>query len=508
MKTGKTGKGMAVMKKQIAWLLLVAMLAAGFASCGEKTETDTSADTTAAAASDGETETEAETTELEARLAVADDLPENDFGGRDFIVITCDNADIQKYIAVEELNGEGVNDAVYSRNLTAADRYNANVSCYFIPTYDECNSAVEKAITAGDEDSFHLIQYHVVANSGNAMKGLYRNWYDMPHVNFDKPWWSDSNVDDLTLNGRCYLAMGDFALTAVASTYCVFYDKDRLADYPDLENLYTVASEGRWTLDYQRKIAEVAYVDTNGNGAVDDGDYYGFYSDAQSNVNTYLWSCDNQIFTKNKDGELEFTYYSEHLLDVYEKCYALLNETVGAGYKSDHNSGIDKFAQYGTLTANGQIRHAITKLAEYDNEYGIIPYPKYDEAQQEYKTMVDGGHEAMAIGKQMTELDFIGTMVEVLCAESYKQVLPAYYDVCLKQRYASSPEDAEMIDLCVASRVFDFGYVYDNWKGVSFIFQGLLGSSKHQDITSEYQKKEKAARQHYDEVIDLFYAEE
>ena len=207
------------MKKQIAWLLLVAMLAAGFASCGEKTETDTSADTTAAAASDGETETEAETTELEARLAVADDLPENDFGGRDFIVITCDNADIQKYIAVEELNGEGVNDAVYSRNLTVADRYNANVSCYFIPTYDECNPAVEKAITAGDEDSFHLIQYHVVANSGNAMKGLYRNWYDMPHVHFDKPWWSASNEDDLTVNGRCYLAMGDFALTAVASTY-------------------------------------------------------------------------------------------------------------------------------------------------------------------------------------------------------------------------------------------------------------------------------------------------
>ena len=58
------------------------------------------------------------------------------------------------------------------------------------------------------------------------------------------------------------------------------------------------------------------------------------------------------------------------------------------------------------------------------------------------------------------------------------------------------------------SRVFDFGYVYDNWKGVSFIFQGLLGSSKHQDITSEYQKKEKAARKHYDEVIALFYAEE
>ncbi len=499
------------MSKTKRWLILalvVAMLAGTLASCGEKAETENGADLNADTASTVETETEAETTELEARQAVADDLPENDFGGRDFIVITCDNSDIQKYIAVEELTGEGVNDAVYSRNLTVADRFNVNVVCNFIDTYDSCTPMVEKTITAGDQDSFHLIQYHVVSNSGNAMKGLYMNWYDVPHVNFDKPWWSDSNEDDLTVNGRCYLAMGDFALTTVAQTYCVFYDKDKIKDYPDIEDLYTVASEGRWTLDYQRKIAEAGYIDTNGDGVVNDGDYYGFYTDAQSNVNTYLWSCDNQIFEKNADGELEFTYYSEHLLDVYEKCYSLLNETVGTGYETTHGSGIVKFSEYGALTANGQIRFAITHLSEYDNEYGILPYPKYDEAQKEYKTMVDGGHEAMAIGKQMADLDFIGTIVEVLCAESYKQVLPAYYDVCLKQRYASSPEDAEMIDLCVASRVFDFGYVYDNWQGVSFIFQDQLCSGQHKDITSVYKAKEKAVTKHYDEVLALFYTEE
>lgn len=495
------------MKKLLAWILLAAMLTGSLAACGEKTNTDGGTDTTANTAPSNETETEAETTELEARQAISDELPENDFGGRDFIVITCDREEIQKYIAVEEQNGEGVNDAVYSRNLTVAERFNAKVACNFIPTYDSCGPLVEKSITSGDTDSFHLIQYHVVSNSGNALKGLYRNWYDVPHVQFDKPWWSDSNVDDLTINNRCYLAIGDFALTAVAATYCVFYDKDRIKDYPDIEDLYKVASEGRWTLDYQKKIAETAYIDANGNGTVDDGDYYGFFTDAQSNMNTYLWACDNQIFSRNADGELEFTYYSEHLLNVYDKCHALLNNTVGAGYEMDHDSGIDKFAEYGALMANGQIRHAISKLAEYDNEYGILPYPKYDEAQKEYKTMVDGNHEAMAIGMQMTELDFIGTMVEVLCAESYKQVLPAYYDVCLKQRYASSPEDAEMIDLCVASRVFDFGYVYDNWSGVSFIFQELLRTKTKQDITSVYQKKEKGATKHYNKVIDLFYAE-
>lgn len=497
------------MKKCIVWMLLAAILTGSLAGCAENSETNSGSDTTVeTAAADTETETEAETTELEARQAISDDLPDNDFSGRDFIVLTSDNSDIEKYIAVDELNGEGVNDAVYSRNLTVAERFNAKVACNFVASYDTCGSMVQKAVTSGDEESFQLIQYHVVSNSGNVLKGMYMNWYDLPHINFDKPWWSDSNENDLTVNGRCYLAMGDFALTTVSYTYCVYYDKDKIKSYPEIEDLYTVVKEGRWTLDYQRKIAEIAYSDTNGDGIEDEDDYYGFYTDAQSNINTYLWSCDNQIFTKNSDGEMVFSYYSEHLLDVYEKCYELLNETVGAGYKKDHNSGIDKFAKYGALTANGQLKHAITTLTDFNDEYGILPYPKYDEAQAEYKTMVDGGHEAMAVGKQMTDLEFIGTMTEVLCAESYKQVLPAFYDVCLKQRYASSAEDAEMIDLCVDSRVFDFGYVYDNWSGVSFLFQDYLASDQHQDITSIYQKREKVVTKYYEKVLDLFYEEE
>ena len=119
-------------------------------------------------------------------------------------------------------------------------------------------------------------------------------------------------------------------------------------------------------------------------------------------------------------------------------------------------------------------------------------------------SMVDGSHEAMAVGKAASDLEFIGIMTEVLCAESYKQVIPAYYDVCLKQRYASSEKDAEMIDLCVDARVFDLGYVYDNWNGVAFFFQELLRDTNKQDISSYYAKKEKAAVGYYDKVIALF----
>ena len=173
----------------------------------------------------------------------------------------------------------------------------------------------------------------------------------------------------------------------------------------------------------------------------------------------------------------------------------------------DHGSGMDLFSKYHTLTCNAILSGAISYLADFTHDYGIIPYPKYDEAQAEYKSMVDGGHEAMAVGKNAENLEFIGIMTEALCAESYKSVLPAYYDVCLKTRYASSPKDAEMMDLCVNARVFDLGYVYDNWNGVAFYFQELLRADKFQDITSYYKGREKAATKYYDKVLKLFDGE-
>lgn len=489
------------MKKATILLLVLAMIAASVSACGSSAETETQTATDTTMGQDT-TDPAKETTELEARAAISDDLPEKDFGGRNFTVL-CVTDSTEKYLVAEEQTGEGVNDAVYARNLTVDERYNAKVACLSGGTYSECVTLSANTITAGDGDAFDLIQFHVVSNSGNAMKGLYMNWYDIPYVDFEKPWWSDSNINDLTINGHTFLAMGDFALTTIAGTYCMFYDKEVAVNY-QLDDLYQVVKDGDWTLDYLGELCEKVYVDTNGNGTADDGDYFGMVSDQQSNLNTYLWSSGNQIFSQNAKGELEYSYFSEHLVDTYNACYDLVNNTTGVYTFMEHEYGVTQFANYNTLTCNAQLGRAVTDLVDFDHEYGIIPYPKYDKNQSEYRTMVDGYHEAMAVGKSAVDLEFIGIMTEVLCAESYKQVMPAYYDVCLKQRYASSAEDAEMIDLCVASRVFDLGYVYDNWNGVSFYFEQLLRDTKQQDITSFYAGKEKAAVNYYDKVVALF----
>ena len=501
------------MKTKLSLILAMLMLAsAALTACSDAgtDNTDASGDTTVTDTPSADEETEAETDALDARAAIPDDLPEMNFDGRNFIILGSEPGCTQ-YITVEELNGEVVNDAVFQRNLTIEERYGATIS-HFIPgatgaDYGVTSSTVRNAVTAGDSDSFHLISYHVVEAGSIAVQGYLMNWYEIPYINFEKPWWSDSNVDDLSMNNHCFLAVGDAALTSVASTYCNFYDKDAAKDY-GIEGLYETVRDGKWTVDYQTEIVQQVATDKNGDGQMTADDYFGLASSPYSAVNTYLWAFDNQVFVKNDEGVLEFSYYNERLVGIFDKVYSLFKDTNGvwAPTGQGHGVGNDQFKNYGSLFLNSTISYAIS-LADFEHDYGIIPYPKYDEAQPEYKTMVDGGHEAMGIALSAADLDFIGVMTEVMCAESYKQVLPAYYDVALKQRYASSPEDAEMIELCVASRVFDLGYVYDNWKGVSFYLESLISNSGTKDITSHYQKNQKAATKYYEKVTKAFYPE-
>ena len=497
-------------RKLTAVILVLVMLILPLASCGESTanpSSDGSGGSSGTAAQPGAEDggEEEDLTPAEQRMRLSDDLPAADFGGRTFTVIGSESSGGETYIVAEEMNGEGVNDAIYKRNAKVEERFDTKIAYLEGGAHRDCATMIANSITSADA-AFDLIQFHVVSNSGNAMKGLYMNWYDVPRIDFSKPWWSDSTVKDLTLNGRAFLAIGDFALSSVGATYCMFYDKVEAVNY-QIEDPYETVKAGRWTLDPLKALCEQVYTDSNGNNVSDEEDYFGLASDQQSNYNTYLWSCDNPIFTRDSNGEIQYVYYSEHLVDVYNSCYDLLNYRAGVYSKMDHGSGMDLFSKYHTLTCNAVLRGAISYLADFTHDYGIIPYPKYDEAQAAYKSMVDGSHEAMAVGKDAADLEFIGIMTEALCAESYKTVLPAYYDVCLKTRYASSPKDAEMMDVCVDARVFDLGYVYDNWNGVAFFFQELLRADTFQDITSYYKKKEKVATKYYDRVIELFYAE-
>ncbi len=480
----------------LASLLFTAMLA----SCGEDT---VAMDTTSADSISSDSET-VET--VDPRLLVDDELGDYDFGGVDFRIATSNGNTSHYYL--EESTGDIVDDAIYARNRAVEDRFNFSVKVINDTGHRE-TGIITSSISAGD-DAIDLICWHPILLGSLVTNDYFLNWYDIPNVNFDKPWWSDSNRDWLTYGDFCPMAIGDFLLSAISGTYSVYYNK-RIGSNYDIPDLYETVDNGAWTYDYMVTLSKDIYEDLNGNNELDNDDLYGYTSDCKSNLCTYMWAFDAPIFVKNQNA-LAFALDLDKTANIVDKLCNTFNvyqgmridkKYVSPSGTAEFNYGIDMFALGQSLFANGCLDHALSKLRDMEDDYAILPYPKWDENQEKYYTMVDGSHQIMAVPITAAETERIGTIIEALCAESYKSVIPVYYDTALKLKGTRDEKSIEMLDSILASRVFDFGYIYDAWSGAAFIMQDVF-ARKDPNFSSFWASKEKAIMSHYNKIIEYF----
>ena len=497
-------------KRLLANILFIS-IAAGAISCGSsKNAVDTSSINNTNSTSVTE---ETTLSPDESRRLVDDELPERNFEGKEFTILS--NESFIDDIYTESDNGEVINDAIFKRNQTVSERFNTDIQ---VNLQDNIPDFINRTVMAGD-NAFNLVTHHAIEMGTIIMNDLFINWYDVPYIDFSKPWWSPSTVNDLTYgNDKALLAVGDLSLSSLSKTYCYFYDKQGALDYK-VENLYQVVNDGKWTIDYVRNLVKDMYQDLNGNSELDGDDYYGMTQQMFSAAEAYLWAFGGKVMQRNASGIPELVYNGEKTAAIYEKLYQLCYESDGVcvnrnfdpsttpfGELTPHFYGALSFQKNLTFMTSGTLDMTIDFFRDKSTEYGILPYPKYDESQKDYYTMVDGGFAALAIPKSISDedLEFTGIITEALNAESFKTVYPAYYETALKTKYTYDDESVKMLDMIVNSRVFDFGFVYDAWKGLSFYYERLLYTEKSKDFASYYAKNSAAAIQYYDELLEYF----
>ena len=67
-----------------------------------------------------------------------------------------------------------------------------------------------------------------------------------------------------------------------------------------------------------------------------------------------------------------------------------------------------------------------------------------------------------ALPNDVNSIDENGMITEALAAESYRVLMPAYYEVVLKTRYVSDSQSSRMIDIMYDTVVFDIGFTYNS----------------------------------------------
>ena len=162
--------------------------------------------------------------------------------------------------------------------------------------------------------------------------------------------------------------------------------------------------------------------------------------------------------------------------------------------------GEDVFNGGNIMVCYGQIGDAYDIYRECDFTYGFLPSPKFDELQENY---INGCTDLpWAIPKTVSpeQSDIIGTIVEATSCYNYKHVLPAYFDVAMKNRTADSPDDAEMLQIIADTRRISFAFSYS--MSMNNILDSL--SSGNQEVASYYRSQQKPAQKALEKLIKEF----
>ena len=103
---------------------------------------------------------------------------------------------------------------------------------------------------------------------------------------------------------------------------------------------------------------------------------------------------------------------------------------------------------------------ALNRKDEITFEYGIVPVPKYDEAQENYVTCLGFPYSMYSISIASRNTDAAAATLECLASEAYREVTPMLLETSMKLKYSSDNEASIMYDFIREGVSIDIGRIF------------------------------------------------
>ena len=494
------------MKNAKKILCLLAAVALFFVSCGNTSEpANVDNNTVVNDENTGSGDTAEETTEEPRQYS---DAPVMDLGGQDFVII-CHDYSIpvwsQRDIAVEEEIGEIFNDSVYRRNSIIEEKYNTKIVERKV---NDVDAQIRRFVRAGDS-TIDAGTVHLRTLSGLSTGGNLVEFKDLPHIDLTKPWWCSSSASTLSVIGKLFAVCSDITVMDNDSTSAMVFNKQLLTNYA-LEDPYTLVKSGKWTLDKLQEMAKMVSEDINGDGRMDDNDRYGLLYQRDS-MTSFLTGCGEFVSQKDENDVPIMTLNTPRAIDILNYLYDFL-------YDENYSFHVMKFFDptpigftegMNNMFQNNQalfmwIRMAdVENLRTMDTDFGILPIPKYNEAQANYLHNVNPYvGVATVVPQSAKNIEASSAILDALAAESRYVLHPAYYEICLNSKITRDEESSEMLDIIFSNRVYDIGDIYD--------YGGIGGEvinmtmTYARDIVSRYERLEPRAIIAIERMVSAF----
>ena len=474
---------MALKKKMNGLLSCLLLLSVLMSSCGEAVQEPVSAGDTAdafgeAAADVTETETEAET--------IASGLPDKDLDGFTLTLLRSRTSFIEQGVYVEELTGDPVPDAIYERNVFLEDTYNCAIE--LLPSESQHPTTdIAQYVMSGDDTVDVLLDggQHIA----NSSKNFY-NLNELSYFDFTKPWWNQEFNKGITIGGQLHFTIGAYMTTARQNIYQMLFNKNVATDHGiDPQELYNLVREGKWTLDEMISYAGVVKKDLNGDGVYDTNDMWGMIGE-----NYLTWTlalgAGFRCAEKDENDLPVITFGTEQNVNILEKVMELAGSRETTIF-AQRMTGVDDI--WGTLskmrTSSGCWLFSGGALGggmrDMEDDYGVLPSPKYDETQSRYYHDASlGNSPTTGVPISASDPDTVSFLLEAMSYYSYCNILPIFYDSYLNTKLVRDEESVEMLQLIHDSIYYDIGALY-NWGDMRMIIENMANDTTS-TLASQY----------------------
>jgi len=477
------------MKKSVlSALLVLSMLVSVSCASASGGKSDTvSAGTTAP-------ETTAEVTTSDPN---SDSLPELDFGGAEWNILTTLWYDAPFYIYAENQNGDIINDALYKSRTVNEERFNVKINLTADQQQKEVSDLIHSLVLSGD-DTYHLIHNHDTYTAGNAMNGDFLDIRSLDYIDFDKPWW-EGTPEDFTIAGKLLFTTNALSLTGIFQN-CVLTFNKKLAADNGIEIPYEAVKNGDWYMDDLIEMTSTVKRDLNGDGSIGEDDMFGLVTSYYGKI-SMLANPGGSVAVKNSEGEIMLNTDTARIISIMEQ-YERLMENGTDDYGASNEYGAHIFTDNRALFTFAELRTVYNTIRYSDVTYGFLPYPKYDETQENYESAGCGMY--WAVPKTASELDMTGVLLEAVSCYNYNNVVPEVWETVLGRKLSDSPDDADMFNLIRPGQHVDLGFAFSFQATELSQLVFILELSKAENAASFIDARRDAVNAAFDK-INTFY---
>ncbi|MBQ4290283.1 MAG: hypothetical protein II719_03725 [Clostridia bacterium] len=465
------------MKKRICLAACLLALALASGSCGSETDKPSPASGSSEEGTASVTDSGEETGDPEETWysLPEPDLPEMDFGGAPFIIYLGESEDIndiagnyfhssqlfppQSFIWVEKLNGEVVNDAVFNRNLVIENKFNIKIT----PLLTDMNAY--ELVQAGE--TMDLVQAKGPYLAETVSTGAWLNLIGFPYLNLTAEYWNARALEGTIVDDIAFFLPSDFCLEPLANTGILYFNK-RILQENDLENPYDLVHSDTWTIDRFLSLVRSVPKDLNGDGQMDFSDLYGALVRYQWRTGMFfqlyfgIGLTDTRV---DKDQGRVLNFDPTRCQDLIDTVWEVFQDKKicmnSSAVEEELGEGAYEimFLEGGALFCQDYV-FSLDTFREMEDDFGIVPFPKYDTEQEEYYQRVHPASTMFAFPASVQDEEKAGLITEYCSWISHNTVLPAYYEITVKAKRVRDLEAVEMLDIIRKSQVYEFAEMF------------------------------------------------